>query len=368
MAAAVIGAGAIVPGLALATLLPVLPSCVLAVGLGFGFLRIAWRALRDPERPRWVVLLLELPLWWQWGAGMFGLSLLPPFGLVALLLAHAGMIAQPLPFTARGAYLAGSMLSLWALAVRRRWVVVRTLEIAIPGLPAAFEGYRIVQLSDLHVGRMDPKRVALRWVRRANRLRADLAVVTGDLVTAGVAHYEDAAEVVAALRAKDGVVATMGNHDQWDNPKLVAALRRREVGVLLNEWRLIERAGDSIVLAGIDDRFAGKADLTRTLAGRPAAAVTVLLSHYPEYFEAAAQRDVALVLSGHTHGGQFAVPFLARWLNLARLTRQRPRGLFARGGSQLYVNAGLGTTGPPLRLGVAPEIALLVLRAHGAAS
>jgi len=89
----------------------------------------------------------------------------------------------------------------------------------------------------------------------------------------------------------------------------------------------------------------------------------VLLSHYPEFFAEAARGGVELVLSGHTHGGQIGVPFLSRWWSLSRVARQPAAGLHVKDKSRLYLNAGLGTTGPPLRLGIPPELAVLVLRA-----
>src|SRR5262249_12512399 len=103
-------------------------------------------------------------------------------------------------------------------------------------------------------------------------------------------------------------------------------------------------------------------DLARALAARPSGMPAVLLAHDPVLFPDAAERGVDLVLSGHTHGGQVAVPLLARKLNLARLMTQFTNGVYRSGSSTLYVHRGLGTTGPPVRLAVAPEIAVLTLR------
>jgi len=116
------------------------------------------------------------------------------------------------------------------------------------------------------------------------------------------------------------------------------------------------------VVAGLDDWSTDRDDIDRALAERPAGAPTVLLSHYPDFFDEAARRNVDLVLSGHTHGGQIGLPFAARRVTLSRLARQHAPGLHERGRSRLYVHAGLGTTGPPIRVGVAPEIAVFVLR------
>lgn len=326
---------------------------VLWVAVALRFQRI----IGDPVRPRWLVRLVDEPLFWHWGGALLAL----PLFVVALPVAL--VVGRSVADSATAAYGVGLWLSGWGLWVRRRWVDVRTIELPIPGLPRQFDGYRLAHLSDLHIGSYDPKSTGLRWAKMANALEPDLALVTGDLVTSGTKYYEDAAEVVAALRAKDGTFATLGNHDQWDDKALTQELSSRGVRVLRNEWVDVKRDGASLVIAGVDDLWTKKADLDNTLANRPENTITVLLAHYPDFFPEVTDRNVALTLSGHTHGGQFGVPFLARYLNLARAIGQRPRGLFREGQSVLCVNAGLGTTGPPIRLGIPPEIVLVVLRA-----
>jgi predicted MPP superfamily phosphohydrolase len=187
-------------------------------------------------------------------------------------------------------------------------------------------------------------------------------VVTGDLVTLGTLFYGDVGDVLGELRAKDGVFVSMGNHDQWDPETFCQVIEAKGPRVLRNEHRVVRRGSAELVIAGLDDWSTDRDDMDRALAERPPGAPTVLLSHYPDFFEEAASRDVDLVLSGHTHGGQIGVPFTARRVTLSRLARQHTAGLHIRGRSRLYVHAGLGTTGPPIRLGVAPEIAVFVLR------
>ena len=259
-------------------------------------------------------------------------------------------------------YALGLLISAWAIWGERRFVRIRRLSVEIANLPPEFDGYRIAQLSDLHVGSFDPKSRALQWAALSNALEPDLAVVTGDLVTSGRGFYEAAAEAIAALRAKDGVFVSMGNHDQSDNDELAQRIEARGPVVLRNDSRVVRRGPAQLAVAGIDGRLASRADITRTLQACPAQAPVILLSHYPSTFDAAAQAGADLVLAGHTHGGQIGLPFLAARYNLARLTGQRSRGLVRSGKSTMYVNAGLGTTGPPMRLGVPPEIALITLR------
>jgi predicted MPP superfamily phosphohydrolase len=281
-----------------------------------------------------------------------------------LVVAIAGALVLGLPIAhgAAASYGLGLVVSGWSVWGLRRWVRVRTIEVPIAGLHPGFDGYRVVQLSDLHVGSFDPKGRGLEWAERANALGADLAVVTGDLVTSGTVFYEDVADVIGALRAPDGVLVALGNHDMWDSGQLVAAIEKRGPRVLRNAWTALERGQGVLVVAALDDFSTGKDDLERTLAARPEGP-TLLLSHFPHFFEQAAERGVELVLSGHTHGGQIGLPLFGDRVNIATAFGQHARGLYRNGRSALYVSAGLGTTGPPMRLGIAPEIALFVLRA-----
>jgi uncharacterized protein len=338
----------------------------LAVGVALGvWLATAFRlhALRrDPRRPVWVVRLLDEPMFCHWSACIFALALFPIAGLACVIAFLLGFGSVPgAAQLALGCSLFGALLAAFAIWVERRRVVVREFELPLAKLGSELSGYRVVQLSDLHIGSFDPKERGRSWVDRANLLDPDLVVVTGDLVTVGTHWYEDVAEVLGQLRARDGVFACLGNHDQWDPKRLTALLEARGVSVLENAWRSIRRGPAALVIAGLGDRYTQRDDLEATLKGRPEDAPTVLLAHYPQSFEAAAERGVELVLSGHTHGGQAGVPPLAERYNVATLSGQRARGFFRRGSSVLYVNAGLGTTGPPLRLGIRPEIALFVL-------
>jgi predicted MPP superfamily phosphohydrolase len=322
--------------------------------------------MRDEPRPRWITKLLDEPLFAHFGASSFAL-LSSPICFV-LSLAWAGLrgshTLQALATwrASEGyAYALGIALSVWAIWVERRWVRVRQIEVAIANLPPEFEGYRIAQLSDLHVGSFDPKARALEWVELSNAQAPDLAVVTGDLVTSGTGFYADVADAIAALRARDGVFVSMGNHDQSNNDELTRFVSERGSTVLRNAFHTLRRGNAELTLAGLDGRVM-PGDVARVLDSCPRGAPIVFLSHYPSAFDAAATAGADLVLTGHTHGGQLGVPFFGQRLNLARLAGQRSRGLVHLGKTAMYVNAGLGTTGPPMRLAVPPEIAVITLR------
>ena len=156
----------------------------------------------------------------------------------------------------------------------------------------------------------------------------------------------------------------MGNHDYFggDGEPLMSLLHRAGARVMRNDGDVLERGDGRVFLAAIDDTWTRRADLERALRDRPSDVPTILLAHDPDEFRAAAKRGVDLVLSGHTHGGQVAVPFFARRYNLSKLSHHYHLGLYRRGKSTLYVHPGLGTTGPPVRFGVAPAIVEITLR------
>jgi len=318
-------------------------------------------------RPRWITLGFDQPLFVHFGASTISLLFSPFAALLALLLlAGHGL-------TGRGAfedfrllegyaYGLGALLSVWAIWIERRFVRIRRIDVAIASLPPEFDGYRIAQLSDLHVGSFDPKSRALEWVALSNALEPDLVAVTGDLVTSGRGFYRDVAEALGELRGKDGVFVSMGNHDLWDNDELTRLVAERGPTVLRDSSRVVRRGDALLNVAGIDAHLRTAAGVSETLKRCVPSAPIILLAHYPSLFDAAAAAGADLILTGHTHGGQLGVPFLGQRLNLARLTGQRSRGLVYSGKTAMYVNAGLGTTGPPMRLAVPPEIALITLR------
>jgi predicted MPP superfamily phosphohydrolase len=313
-----------------------------------------------------VVRLVDIPYFVHWCACLW--TLIP--AAVATLVAPVVDLARGVPLHVPAtvylyAYLSGLVISAYGVLVRRRWYRVAERDVRVPGLDPRLDGLRIAQLSDLHIGTLTPRSWGLAWSRSANRRAPDLAVVTGDMVTSGTDFYEDVAEVIGALRAKFGVFASMGNHDYFgaEGEPLVSMLRARGVGVLRNEGVVIERDGAKLWLAAIDDTWTRRDDIARAMEHRPEGVTSVLLAHDPNRFDAAADAGANVVLSGHTHGGQVGVPFLYRIANLASFGYRYNVGLYQRGRSVLYVHPGLGTTGPPMRLGVPPEVAILTLRA-----
>ncbi|HEX2571135.1 MAG TPA: metallophosphoesterase [Polyangia bacterium] len=299
---------------------------------------------------------LHFGLWpfFAWWVACTAFVLLTPLALTALLFGAPAKLALGV---------AGAAAAAIGLHGVRRTPRIRRITLRFPHLPPAFDGYRIAQLSDIHCGPFAPEGRVARWVRRTQRLRADLIAVTGDLVASGSAYVEPVGRALQGLSAPDGVYACMGNHDYFGaGERLVRALEASGLRVLRNAATLIERGDGRLRLAGVDDTWVGRADVSRALAGAPRADFTVLLAHDPDVFPRAAAHEVDLTLSGHTHGGQLGVPLLSRTWNLARLVTRFTAGLYRQGTSVLYVNRGIGTTGPPVRIGARAEIALITLR------
>jgi uncharacterized protein len=235
--------------------------------------------------------------------------------------------------------------------------------VRVRDLPERFEGFRIVQVSDVHHGRLVPIEEVRRVVELAKSARADMVALTGDYTTSLRRYVEPCAEALAELRAPEGVWAVLGNHDHnTDGPLTREALRRRGIEVLTNENTTLMRGADVLQLAGVDDWGWGKADFARAVRGLDKSKPTLMLSHEPMALDVPETRGVSLILSGHTHGGQVALPFVGSpaayvWKHLKYL-----RGMYESDGTRLYVSRGTGMIGVPVRIGARPEVAVLRLQ------
>ena len=307
---------------------------------------------------------VEEPYFVHWGASVWG-AIAFAFGALALLvLAGLGVLRWPgIGSVALAAYGSGVVIAFYAVVVRRRWIRVREVRVRVRDLPPALEGFTIAQLSDLHIGAMTPGRRGRRWMARANAVGADMIALTGDYVTSGVAFHDEIADVFALLQAPLGVFCVPGNHDYFgEGEPLFAQLRARGIRMMRNEATTVEKAGAQLVIAGVDDVWSKRADVDKTMRQAPAGVRPIIaLAHDPKLFPALADRGADVVLSGHTHWGQIAMPFFPRVINFARLAFPFHSGESTRGDSTLVISPGLGTTGPPIRIGSPPEITVIRL-------
>jgi len=234
----------------------------------------------------------------------------------------------------------------------------------LSGLPEAFRGFRILQISDIHHSRFFRLDQVARLVELSNRLQPDLVALTGDFVTYSRASIEPVAEMLGALEARSGVVAVLGNHDfRVGAATIERALRRRGIEVLRNRHILLHRGGETLPVAGVDDYRYG-ADPERALRGIPKGAPTMLLAHNPRLLERLAWHGVSLVLSGHTHGGQVNLPLLGTIYGRSPERLRFKMGWDRLGGTQIYVSRGIGTIVLPWRLRCPAEMPWLELLPH----
>jgi len=234
-------------------------------------------------------------------------------------------------------------------------------QIPLRRLPRELDGFRVVQLSDIHHSPFTSREQIERAVETANNLQPDIIALTGDYVSKERAYAAPCAELLGGLRARHGVFAVLGNHDHWTDAALITDLFRAEgITVLVNEGMRFENNGAAFWLAGVDDTMVGLEDLPLALAGSSQDEFKLLLAHNPIILRRAARAGVDLVLSGHTHGGQVR-------LRTERSASGRPRrrllkGLARQGETQIYITRGLGTVVLPVRFGCPPEVSLLELR------
>ena len=252
---------------------------------------------------------------------------------------------------------------------------VRRVTISVPNLPKSFDGYRIVQFSDIHLGSMRSELLE-RAVEQMNRLRPDMIAFTGDIQNMRPDELTRHTSTLRRLYAKDGVYSVLGNHDYSEYvPKLPMRQRRHNeqltrefhanVGwqLLLNDHRIIRRGNDSIVIAGEENDglppFPSKADLKRTLRGVSPRSFVVMLQHDPSAWRRSILpgSNVQLTLSGRTHGGQMSL----FGLRPTSLLGREDDGLYQEAGRALFVSTGLGGF-VPFRFNMDPEVVEITLR------
>jgi uncharacterized protein len=363
---------------------------VLSTLLAIAHYYLHWRLVAQPQWPEPWLAALTAATWASAVATPFGLALgrvlrnglgravafvsYAWFGMLGLLLMFA-LLSEPLRLLARlwlpelasarafGAAIAATVLVgfVAGLISANKAVGVRRLDVRLQRLDASNEGFKLVQLSDVHIGPTLRKEWLQRIVNRVNELQADAIAITGDLVDGSVDQLREHVAPLAQLQARFGVFFVTGNHEYYSGADAwIEHLASLDVRTLRNE-RLRIGDGDGFDLAGVDDWTAfGKGhgrDLKKALADRDPSREVVLLAHQPRQIREAAELDVGLQLSGHTHGGQI-FPFHL----FVPLQQPFRAGLDRLGSTQLYTSRGTGYWGPPLRLLAPAEITLLTLR------
>ncbi len=294
--------------------------------------------------------------------------------LVLLVLKRLPLFsAQTATDLERRAFFAVGLAALgsWGIGVYEALKDPTVIEVDLPikGLDRIWDGFRIVQISDVHIGPILGASFIKRIVEISNSLSPDLVALTGDLVDGTVEQMGASLEGLRSLQAPSGVFSVTGNHEYyWSAPDWVAFQKRLGIRVLLNEHELVNRGPAKLLIAGVTDsgadRFdlAQKTDLKKALAGfsesEGSRTKKILLAHRPDCYNEANELGFDVQLSGHTHGGQFFP-----WSVFVAIAHRYYKGLTRIGDLWLYVNRGTGFWGPPVRFGVPSEITLLKLKA-----
>ncbi len=324
--------------------------------------RLSSGSVFAPEYPRPLIILFTLLFGTMVLLAVFQLALDALSLLIMFANGRFPVIAPELRY-AMGAVALG--LAAFGVAQAIRVPPVKNVEISVADLPVEFEGYRLLQLTDLHISRLFPRSWVQSVVDRSNSLDVDLIVFTGDLIDGNVDLRRTDVAPLANLRARDGILGIPGNHeyffgyDDWMREDRALGMEMLE-----NRHTVISRGEARLVFAGVTDRAAnGRGfplpDLGAALERAPQGAPIILLDHQPRMAPTAAKAGVALQLSGHTHGG------MVRGLDLlvARANNGFVSGLYEVGGMHLYVNNGTGLwPGFALRLGRPSELTVITLR------
>jgi len=330
--------------------------------------------------------LLEAPFWLWFVGSVLGFLIVILLGTVdrlarALSWTFKKFIIRPrpeLPSPGRRRFLEQSAIALsaapfvagvYGLFYGRLNLETTHQQIKLGRLPKAFEGFRIVQLSDLHISPFMSAEEIRRYAAIANRLKGDLVVLTGDFVTDDPTVEGAVVQALSALKAPFGVFGCLGNHEIYtETEDSIARLFAAEGIHILRQARMpLQTGGEALNLIGVDfqGRHGPPLPTNAYLRGVERLMmpdmVNILLTHNPNSFDRAAQLGIDLSLAGHTHGGQLSLEFAHRGLAVGGWDYPYVSGWFEKSGSQLYVNRGIGTIGFPIRLGARPEITVLEL-------
>jgi hypothetical protein len=338
--------------------------------------------------------LVQAPLWWWLGCSFFGFLIAIFLGLADRVVSsarrayrkaeptHPAAPVQGPASLARRHFLERTALAMttapfvagaYGMFYERLNLEITHQKVMLARLPKAFEGFRMAQLSDIHIGPFLTAGALRRYAGIVNDLKVDLVALTGDFVTWDPSTQSAVVDALAGIKAPFGVYGCLGNHEMWARVEdsITGLFASRGIRILRQERAEIKSGGESINLLGVDYQTTspmgphGQRLVREYLQGvnrllEPATA-NILLSHNPNTFDRAAELGIDLSLAGHTHGGQVTLEFVHPDLSPARLITPYVRGGYEKPGGQLYVNRGIGTIFVPIRFGSPPEITVFEL-------
>jgi uncharacterized protein len=243
-------------------------------------------------------------------------------------------------------------------------VEVEKVYIRLKKLPKALDGFRIIQLSDIHHSPFTSSKFISDVIKLANDLKPDMFVLTGDYVSHELEYIAPVAEMLGELRSEFGTFACLGNHDHWTDAELLTSeFRRNNIDVLINQGFRFSARNETFWLCGVDDFGVGKTNMRAALRGSYSDEMKLLLCHNPAAIRRAAYWNIDLMLSGHTHGGQVKIREPRESVLFPNRRKRSANGLHYRRETQVYITRGIGTVVVPLRYQCPPEISLIELKA-----
>jgi uncharacterized protein len=253
------------------------------------------------------------------------------------------------------------LLSVYAHKIEPIWFEVKRMDIELPKLDWAFNGYRIVQISDLHAGDGIDRSYLAKVVEAVNAEHPDLVVITGDHITRIPKQHLELLDTLTKLKPRDRTISILGNHDVFNDTEQVRiAIKKAGITLLENTIYTLNRNGATLHIAGVGDVFANEDKLDRILAQLPPTGAAIMLAHEPDFADkTAATGRFGLQLSGHSHGGQIRVPFFAGYV--PSLAEKYPIGRYQVRDMIQYTNRGIGLVKLYARFNCRPEISIFDL-------
>ena len=362
--------------------------CLLILGLGLQYHIVRW-ALTRYKRPIWILPLAAIATVLQflayllefhrvlyyfsawWAAWLECAGLVFSICLIGIYIGWLLLRGAPEFESKRRSFLqaAGAGLCLapvvstgFGIVTRNRFRLTE-VDIPIQNLPRDLNGLSIVQVSDIHLSPFLSEAELARAIDMANETRANLALVSGDLISRRGDPLDACLKQLARLRGEAGVLGCLGNHEVYTETQDYVTEQGRKIGIefLRSQSKKLQFGSAAINFAGVDYQPMHTAYLKGAERLIAPGAINIMLSHNPDVFPVAAAQGYDLTIAGHTHGGQVNFEILHRHLNVARYFTPYVLGLYREGRSSVYVSSGLGTIGVPVRLGAAPEISLIRL-------
>ena len=271
-------------------------------------------------------------------------------------------ILKMLGYSVVGSGVAALGVYRYSSRIETGWLEIERVTIPVKNLGSSFEGFKIVLLSDFHLYPFTEIELIKRAVGTANSLKPDLITLGGDYVLTRGDSIFQLAPVLAQLNAKHGVFSVLGNHDYWVNEKIVCrGLEESGLPVLRNSGLTISMGRDRMFLAGLDDGWLRRSDLSQALEKHPEGVPTILLMHEPDFADTFSSDDrISLQLSGHSHGGQVRLPGIGAPV-LPRYGRKYDQGLYRVRDMWVYTTRGIGVSRPPVRFNCRPEVTEITL-------